>query len=207
MTNTNWTTLMTHFQFQENLEELEYLTTMYSKPNRAYHNLNHIIDCLQKLNRLNDSQPIEYKPEIELAFWFHDVIYDPYLKDNELKSAESAKLFLEKQKTNNSTLYFIYDLIMATIHKIPPKNESEAIMMDIDISILGSSPTIYKTYCDNIRKEYKMVPNFLYKRNRIKILEMFLNRKELYYTTNFKNQYETQARINIKNEIATLKGR
>jgi Uncharacterized protein conserved in bacteria len=196
---------MIKFQFDKNEAEFDCISKMYNEPNRAYHNLNHVNDCLNKLDSL---EAIENKIEIEMAFWFHDVIYDPYRKDNELKSAEKAKAFLIKQETDDFAISFVYDLIMATIHKEAPKNESEAYIMDIDISILGSDPTSYQSYCDNIRKEYKMVPGFIYKKNRIKIMEMFLNRKQLYYTSPFKDKYEEQARTNIKNELANLrKGR
>ena len=202
MTKSKWEALMLQFQFGKNEAAYDYLYKKYGEPNRAYHNLNHINDCLTKLDTLG---PIEHKAEIEMAFWFHDVIYDPYRKDNELKSAEIAKAFLEKQDTDESVVSKVYELIMATNHKEIPKNKSEAYIMDIDISILGADFESYQTYCDNIRKEYKMVPNFIYKKNRIKIMEMFLNRKQLYYTNQFKEQYEVQARANIKNEIAMLK--
>ncbi len=204
MSSEKWNSLMHHFQFKENHKELDYLTKMYNGTDRAYHNLNHINDCLNKLDQLNEVTPIENKPEIALAFWFHDVIYDPFRKDNELKSAERAKSFLEKQGADFNTIEFVYDLILATIHKEQPKNISESYVMDIDISILGSDPKTYQTYCNDIRKEYKMVPGILYKRNRAKIMKSFLNRTALYYTAYYREKYEAKARTNIANEISNL---
>jgi predicted metal-dependent HD superfamily phosphohydrolase len=56
----------------------------YSEPHRAYHNRLHIDECLQEFDRMRGEarNPIA----LELAIWFHDVIYDPRATDNENKA-------------------------------------------------------------------------------------------------------------------------
>ena len=100
----------------------------------------------------------------------------------------------------------VNSLIMSTLHNQGPKHNDHAYMMDIDISILGSDKEDYQMYSDNIRKEYKSVPWFMYRKNRIRILKMFLDRDHLFYTDIFSARYEEPARINIENEIHNLEG-
>ena len=68
---------------------------MYQEKHRAYHNLEHVNDCLNQLD--NFESEITDKHIIEMAIWYHDIIYNPYGKNNELKSAEEASI-LKKSK-------------------------------------------------------------------------------------------------------------
>ncbi len=77
-------------------------------------------------------------------------------------------------------------------------------MNDIDLTILGSSERIYAQFEENVRKEYKWVPYFLYKKKRKEILRSFLDRERIYQTKYFNNKLETQAQINLNNAIASL---
>ena len=60
----------------------------YNKNQLAYHNLDHIADCL---NQFYSSQHLAEDPTaVEFALWFHDIVYDPKAPDNEEKSAEDG---------------------------------------------------------------------------------------------------------------------
>ena len=48
------------------------LSRRYHEPQRAYHTLAHIQDCLQQLDQVH--QLAEHADEIELAIWCHDVV-------------------------------------------------------------------------------------------------------------------------------------
>lgn len=202
MTLDRWLALMTQYQLEENKSEYKYLLKKHNERHRAYHDVTHVQDCLDKLDSLGE---IEHRKDIEMAFWYHDVIYNPYGKDNELKSAEKAIKFLESNFVNQTETDRVKDLITATIHKEAPKNIEEAYIMDIDISILGSEEPLYQKYTQQIRKEYKLVPSFIYRKNRLKIMKMFLDRDQLYFTDHFKLIYEDKARLNIQREINSLK--
>ncbi len=202
MKKDKWIKLMNTFGFSENEQEYKMILKLYSESHRKYHNSVHINDCLDKCE-LNEETKQNHI--LQLAIWYHDVIYKPLKKDNELKSAEAAELFLTKQLAGDDLIKRVKKLIMVTLHDQIPSNEEEAYMMDIDISILGSNSETYIDYTKNVRHEYKWVPWFLYKKKRKEILEMFLNKETLYFTKYFKSNYEQQARINIENEIAQLK--
>ncbi len=202
MLKNRWKNLMESFQFNENKSELSMIINMYQEKHRAYHNLDHVEGCLKQLDRYKDE--INDRNIIELAIWYHDIIYNPYKKDNELKSAESSSEFLLKQNANDHLIQKVYDLILSTIHVEKPKNQLEAIIMDIDITILGSSEKVYEEYCAEIRKEYKWVPSIIYRKKRKEIMTRFLERKQLYFTDYFYSSLENQARFNISQEIQRL---
>ncbi|MDF1695163.1 MAG: hypothetical protein P1U56_05000 [Saprospiraceae bacterium] len=197
-----WQKLMDAFHFEKNASTYAQFVKMYGEKHRAYHNLNHIKDCLDQLDAYEHT--IEYRDIIELAIWFHDLIYNPYKKDNEIKSGEAAIQFLKKQNADTFTMDLTYELILSTLHIEYPKNGSEALLMDIDISILGRSDNEYEAYTKKIRKEYKWVPFFLYRQKRKEILHKFLERKRLYYTDFYFNKLEERARINITRELQEL---
>lgn len=198
---TQWLKLMQAFNFTENNDVFDKLINAYSEKHRAYHNVNHLQDCLMKLENYPDKN---FYKEIALAFWFHDAVYQSYQKNNELKSAEWANNFLENNKVELNKINFIFDLIMSTSYQKPAANLAQEIMMDIDISILGSEPENYEVYTKNVRKEYQLIPMFIYKKKRKAILQNFLKQNTLFYTNYFQKLYEKQARENIQNEIELL---
>ena len=49
-----------------------------------------------------------------------------------------------------------------------------------------------------------MMPTFLYKRGRRKVLKSLLERPHIYHSTLFKNALEAKARENMKRELENL---
>lgn len=197
-----WIRLMNTQAFEHHLETYDFLIKHYSEKSRAYHNLDHIQDCLEKFNKVKHL--FKNPNAVEIAIWFHDVVYNAYRKDNELKSAIAASDFLTKQNANEDFTKIVFDLIMITLHTNTPQSDDEALMMDIDVSILGSSPEIYDAYCQKIRKEYSWVPGFVYRKKRKEVLNLFLKKRFIYQTEYFRLLYENQARANIISEIDAL---
>ncbi len=202
MTLERWLRTMDQFGLGRNEPTYDWLKENYRGPTRAYHNFEHVEECLDRLERFDGTVD---KAELELAIWFHDVIYQSLATDNELKSAQAAVDFLESQEASPLLAQRVFDLIMATIHRNPPSNEREALIMDIDIAILGSDEQRYKKYCHAIREEYKVVPWELYKSSRRELLLKFLQRDRLFYTDYFFERLESKARKNLAEEIEELK--
>lgn len=67
----------------------EQLIACYSEPHRAYHTVQHLEECLEKLKELEDQAM--HLGEVELGLWFHDAIYDVRATDNEARSADWAR--------------------------------------------------------------------------------------------------------------------
>lgn len=179
--------------------EWQTLEKLHSEPHRAYHNLTHITDCLWQLDHYPD--PIADRQSLELAIWFHDAVYDPRSGDNELKSADLVEAFL-----NGTPLATIVrSLILATRHDRTPDSPDAAVITDIDLSILGSSPDRYEKYSSAIQQEYAFVPADAYRQGRIMVLSRFIDRPSIYSTPFYRTELEASARANLAAEIDSLK--
>ena len=114
--------------------------------------------------------------EIELALWFHDAIYKPFSSTNEKDSAVCAQEFFQSNDFEGSEIIDrIYDLIMVTEHTGEVKTNDQKLMIDIDLSILGTPTNIYTQFEKDVRFEYKRVPMLLFKKKRREIYKSFLN--------------------------------
>lgn len=174
------------------------IDNLYTAPDRHYHNIHHLYDCLEKWDKWPEKP--EQTAEIELAIWFHDIIYDPQRNDNEESSAALLSHFLRGHMLESETVA----LIMATQHKEAQGMIPEEIICDIDLSILGSPSTIYQQYADAIRLEYHWVPAQRYAVKRIQVLKNFLRSHNIYHTQYAQELWQQQAVINLESEIASL---
>jgi len=75
---------------------------------------------------------------------------------------------------------------------------------DADLSILGRNYDQYNKYCQNIRNEYSIYPNFLYNRGRKKVIKHFLLMNRIFKTEEFYNKFEEQAKFNLNQELKML---
>jgi predicted metal-dependent HD superfamily phosphohydrolase len=166
----------------------EDLARRYGEAARAYHTLQHIVECLQELDRV---RPLP--PEVELALWYHDAVYDPRAHDNEERSAELAREVARRLGWSDA----VHDLILATKHDAAPADEGARWVTDIDLSILGQAQPRFDQYERQIRTEYAFVPEELFHRKRREILRSLLARPFLYQTAFFRERYEAAARANL----------
>ena len=176
----------------------------YTSSKRYYHNLNHIAHMLKFAENLKDDI-VDYDAFL-FAIWYHDIIYNATKKNNELKSAEFAKKHLKLFKIDEKRIENVFFLIKSTQNHdiVLQENSDNAYLLDIDLSILGTSWDGYESYIKQIRQEYAMYPNFLYNKGRVKAMSHFLRRKSIYFTTLFQDKFEQQARQNIEKEIRLL---
>lgn len=191
--------LVNQFEISEQTidQVFDTIVRRYSEPHRRYHNLTHIESMLESMN----SHRLE-SVELELAIWFHDIIYDPRSATNESDSAdlfaEALGSFLEERLVEE-----IYALIVATKHgKATPKSKSALSLCDLDLEILAASPEAYQCYRDAIREEFIHVPDESYAKGRTKFLIKMLD-QPIFRTTAFQSS-EVRARENINAEIQYL---
>ena len=176
------------------------LEKAYTAKSRHYHNLNHLQEMIELFDVYHSH--LKNPNEVLYSIFYHDYVYKATRKDNELKSAELALAILPDTISLNKQL--VFDAICAT--QFHQHNEIEDInwLIDFDLKILSKDWEAYQTYCNQIRKEYKIYPNFLYKPGRKKALEHFLQQEFIYKTEVFRNLYDEKAKANIKREIALL---
>ncbi|WP_452227299.1 HD domain-containing protein [Lacinutrix cladophorae] len=176
----------------------------YSAKSRHYHDLNHLYNMFLQLEEIK--KEIHDLDNLKFAIWYHDIIYKSSKNDNEEKSAIFAQKRLKNINFEDKRLEIVQKLIISTKkHElILTNNKDNAYLLDLDLSILGTDWKTYQIYIQNIRKEYKIYPGFMYKPGRKKVLHHFLERETLYFTDTFKNKHEEQARLNIEKEINLL---
>ena len=181
------------------------LMNAWAEPHRHYHDQRHLRECLALWTRWRDHS--RRPGEVAIALWFHDAIYDPQAGSNELNSAAWAARSLVRVGADSDTAQRVHDLVMATQHDAPAALKSgpdAQLLVDIDLSILGSPAERFERYDQDVRKEYAWVPGFRYQEARAQVLQSFLDRPRLYHGEPAVALLEAQARINLAAALSRL---
>lgn len=174
----------------------EQLKAAYAEPQRHYHTLQHLGECLAAFD---EAQALAEHPHaVEMALWFHDAIYDVKGHDNEQRSAEWSRDALLAAGVSSESAKHVHDLVLATRHTAVPSGQDERLLVDIDLSILAAERARFDEYEQQIRQEYRYVPGFLFRRKRREILKGFLDRPAIYSTPHFHDRLEGRARDNLR---------
>lgn len=143
----------------------------YSEESRFYHDKSHIAECLRQFEPYRSKA--EFPAEIEIAIWFHDVIYDTRASDNEEQSAALAERVLVDASAEAASIRRIVDMILATkTHQVT--SHDSKLMVDIDLGILGAAEHVFERYDQDIRREYHWVPEEAYLPGRAQVLTSFV---------------------------------
>ena len=202
MTPDRWASLMQALRTEPHEATYERLVAAYSEPHRYYHTVAHLEACLAEFDTARALAA--FPAEVELALWFHDAVYAPTAGDNEARSAAWASEFLAEAGVALEARERVHDHIMATRHAAEADSGDTALVVDVDLSILGQDEATYDAFEANVRKEYRWVPWFVYRRKRGEILQSFLARDAIYASVHFRDRYETRARANLRRAIAAL---
>lgn len=177
---------------------------MYRDEARAYHNLDHVAQCLREFDSL---RPLAENPHaVELAIWFHDAVYDSRAKDNEEQSAQLAAASLAKMGLAGELPRAVQALILLTRHDRAPATADERIIIDVDLSILGQPPDVFDRYESGVREEYAWLADDEFWPKRRDFLKTFLARERIYHTEPCARKYERRARENLQRSIRGFRG-
>ena len=172
------------------------LVEAYSAAGRHYHDLRHVQDCLARLDRVADLG-VRAREILTLAIWWHDVVYDPMRSDNEEQSALLAERHVAPELRDE-----VGRLIRLTrTHDVAPGDRLGALLVSIDLAILGADEASYDAYADAIRREYAHVPDEAYRAGRAAVLERFANRPVIYPDADYAAALDRQARANLVREL------
>lgn len=173
----------------------ERLIAAYGEPQRHYHTLQHLRECLVALaqERAHAQRP----GEIALALFFHDAIYALQAHDNEARSADWARDALRAAGLPNETADRVHALVMATCHDAQPGDPDAQLLVDIDLAILGAPAARFAEYEAQIRREYAQVPPEVFEPARKAVLRRFLQRDPMYQTAGMRARCEANARVNL----------
>lgn len=179
------------------------LVAAYSTPGRYYHTLKHIDHVLGTIEILQGYT--NNLAAVQLAAWFHDVVYDTQAQDNEQKSADYAFELLSNLGIPESTITTVTRLILNTKdHQAAMDDYDSQVLLDADLAILATNLVQYPEYAHAIRQEYGWVAEAEYITGRRQVLEQFLQRSRIYFTPLMSEFAERSARGNIQEEIQSL---
>ncbi|NJM66483.1 MAG: hypothetical protein HC851_12915 [Acaryochloris sp. RU_4_1] len=197
-----WQALMHCFGVEASLDTYQQLVQAYAEPHRYYHTAHHINACLQQFDLVcTEARALI---EVEMALWFHDACYQPQSQQNEEDSADWARRFLQEAGVAEAQCQRVHDLIMATQDHGDVEDIDAALVVDIDLAILGEDAKTFAAFEANIRREYHWVPIADYCHRRSQILARFLQRPQVYQTPYFQVRYDAIARTNLKQTLSNL---
>jgi len=174
----------------------------YNEPHRAYHNLSHIYSMLMLSEEFYDF--VGHNHLFDLSIWFHDIIYDASRQDNEVQSAQLA---IELLHPFLPTLFLdqLKEMIVSTkAHQPLIDHHDNKLFLDLDLAILATDSKTYNDYAKAIREEYSIFPDELYNAGRKQVLNSFLEKDNIYFTSFFQERFESEARKNIESEVKKL---
>ena len=181
----------------------QHLIGCYSEPQRYYHTLDHIEHCLSLFDKIRSE--VEIPEALELAIWYHDVIYTPGARDNEQLSAD---LFMATSHGvfDDALRDTIYRHIMATVHDGSEyENTDTQFMLDIDLSSFGLPWPEFIQDSDNLRLEMKDQPDEVFYQKQAAFQDKLFGQSRFFKSDYFYQKYEIQARQNRSDYFETIR--
>lgn len=174
----------------------------YTARGRHYHNLQHLTELLALAGTYRTQ--LQHPDLVKFAIFYHDIVYNPLKSDNEAQSAALAEQRLQQLGMDHQKCRQVSAMILATKGHAPSGANDTDLLLDFDLSILGAEWEKYYQYTQQIRREYRLIPFFLYRKGRRKVVNQFLCQSSIYKSVQFHQQLERAARINLQKELALL---
>lgn len=185
----------------------------YSDSTRKYHTLSHL--CNMFIHMDANINELQHVPSVSYAIFFHDLKYEVLSQSNEEESVKLFKEFASESSLieDDDLLKRVEELIVLSKTHCTEEHKLEGLhgtddlhyFLDFDVSILGSEPEEYERYTTQIREEYRYLPSPKYIFLRTRVLQLFSQIPNIYATKIYRDKYEKKARLNIENEIESLK--
>lgn len=178
----------------------------YTEVHRRYHDITHVAACLDMFDRFVPAG-VANRSAIELAIWFHDVVYDTRRSDNE---ARSRLLMLNAcgPGWDAEQVRVAYRMIGLTTHTLCEQGndipDEDKYLLDVDLSILGADEDAFARYELGIREEYGWVPEDVYRVKRAEVLRSFLECEHVFETPVFRSTFEATALANLARALPSL---
>ena len=175
----------------------------YMKKWKTYHNLNHIYSMIKQYeeNQVNDIN-------FWYAIWFHDIVYIPMRKDNEMHSIKMFEDFYNENKNElNNKIHCteVNEYIKETEnHLLSKENNNKKIDMFLDFDMMIMATDNIEQYENEIRGEYSNISTEEYNKGRSDFLNKILSKPHIYRTDSYISQYEEKARHNINKLLKQL---
>lgn len=187
------------------------LRDAYATPARAYHHFGHVRETLAHYREVAGGAGWSSPVDVWLALLYHDAVYVPGRKDNEVRSAELAQAHLRRWPSADADARRVAELIVLTARHgalragdfpSTPEGEDTRRFLDCDMAILGAEPEAFAAYDRAIAEEYRAVPRWLYRRKRRAFFRMLLDSDRIFLSDVFRDRLEAQARRNLETALA-----
>lgn len=197
-----WESLWERLDLVPRMGLFETAISRWTEPHRSYHTPQHLLECLKVHAHL-----AKYSPQaniVELALWYHDIIYNVSQHDNEERSADLACATFTKSGGSPIMAEELRQIVLATSHRHPVKSIEAAITVDADLAILGAPKDRFDEYEQQVRNEYAQIEDRHFAAGRIKALSPFLSRKQIFRTPLMRSLLETRAQANLTRSVRAL---
>ena len=138
------------------------------------------------------------------SLYYHDIIYNPLKTTNEEKSAAFAENRMQLIGVPQMTIENCVRQILATKKHLLSADNDTNIFIDADLSILGQPWNVYANYYTQVRNEYALYPDMIYKPGRKKVLLHFLQMERIFKTDYFFERFEATSKENLHRELKEL---
>jgi predicted metal-dependent HD superfamily phosphohydrolase len=171
-------------------------------PDRHFHNLDHVRDCLRHFDEVS---PLLADPDaVELALWFHDAIYDPGDPTNERRSAD---LFLRRSAGATPVMRRrVCGLILATRHTYVARTSDRRFIEDIDLAGFAAPWGTFMHHGDLLRREFARQSDAQYYDGQVAFLEQLARRPAFFATDYYRARHEARARENLQRLLDLRRG-
>jgi len=167
-------------------------------PDRRFHNLRHIRNCLDRFDEV--ASLLSDRDAVEVALWFHDAVYEPGDPENE---RHSARLFLALSNGANPVFRRrVCGLVMATRHQGQAHSNDRRFIEDIDLAGFGSPWEDFMREGDFLREEFAAQPDQKYYTGQVCFLAGLKRRPWFFQSEYFRGRYEAQAQENLDRLLA-----
>ncbi len=164
---------------------------------RGYHDVTHLSEVVAHLTALGAGDD----PELLLAAWYHDAVYDAAPEPEE----RSARLAESQLAGTGADVAEVARLVRLTAHHRPaPEDRRGALLVDADLAILAAPPERYAAYVAGVRQEYADLSDDVFRPGRAAVLRDLLTKPTLFHSARARALWEDAARANVARELTEL---
>jgi len=185
------------------------IISAYSESHRHYHVLDHLEDLFDLLEKYAPHFTSRQRADAIAFFFWHDYMYLTHslevIGKNEIESAKRLSSDFNILGLNRDCTYLEKLIIASKTHDLENGDVFGALLLDMDMSILGRDQITYDSYRGKIRKEFQGFPDAVfYTSRRDLFLVPTLLKQRIFITDTFERDFGFSAMENIKREVGVI---
>lgn len=181
----------------------EELVAAYASPQRGYHDVQHLVEVLTRLDELGEHGAVVRHLPVVLAAWFHDAVYDGE-RDAEERSAAWAEDALTGRVEPDLVEEVVRLVRLTETHTPEPDDTLGCLLSDADLAILAAPQERYDEYVAAVRAEFAHLDDATFAEGRAQVLLGLAQKPTLFHTAYARERWEDDARTNLEAELERL---